>query len=376
MKMRLKVMLLALLLVGCKSSTDNRNDDGVQSYVVENLASKSDSIGEVFSRVEPIVLEANDSCFVTWLADTDCLGDTILTFDRKSRALYVFDPDGRFVRQIGKPGTGPEEYLTATGFALNRAKRMVSVICPMGYLYNYNLEGKFIDKIGLPKRPNYHHAQWLDGKTLALWSYVDEKEPSITVFDQENDSVIYEGEFDVREAGSLSATPLFNDGGRVYCGSPFNNEIKEVGIDGVKLAYFVDLGKVTNDSCYFENLSKLTDAKERTTTFKKDMAAGMFNYEKFLTLANQDYLYLWLRTNPGTPEARLLSVFINKNDGSSTVIDNTPDGMRFSPIYMNDEYMLAEVDLDFIDAFSEVFGWNLNVTEDDNSVLAKMYFKK
>ena len=188
--------------------------------------------------------------------------------------------------------------------------------------------------------------------------------------------MIYEGEFDVREAGSLSATPLFNDGGRVYCGSPFNNEIKEVGIDGVKLAYFVDLGKVTNDSCYFENLSKLTDAKERTTTFKKDMAAGMFNYEKFLTLANQDYLYRWLRTNPGTPEARLLSVFINKNDGSSTVIDNTPDGMRFSPIYMNDEYMLAEVDLDFIDAFSEVFGWNLNVTEDDNSVLAKMYFKK
>ena len=131
MKMRLKVMLLALLLVGCKSSTDNRNDDGVQSYVVENLASKSDSIGEVFSRVEPIVLEANDSCFVTWLADTDCLGDTILTFDRKSRALYVFDPDGRFVRQIGKPGTGPEEYLTATGFALNRAKK--DGFCDMSY---------------------------------------------------------------------------------------------------------------------------------------------------------------------------------------------------------------------------------------------------
>ncbi|MCM1331344.1 MAG: hypothetical protein NC248_01910 [Bacteroides sp.] len=69
-------------------------------------------------------------------------------------------------------------------------------------------------------------------------------------------------------------------------------------------------------------------------------------------------------------------MFINKNDGSSTVIDNTPDGMRFSPIYMNCEYMLAEVDLDFIDAFCEVFGWNLNVTEDDNSGLVKMYFKK
>ena len=80
-------MLFALLLVGCKSSTDNRNEGGVQSYVVENLASRSDCIGEVFYRVEPILLEANDSCFVTWLADTDCLGDTILTFDRKSRAL-------------------------------------------------------------------------------------------------------------------------------------------------------------------------------------------------------------------------------------------------------------------------------------------------
>ena len=69
-------------------------------------------------------------------------------------------------------------------------------------------------------------------------------------------------------------------------------------------------------------------------------------------------------------------IFYDSAKGTSSVFDGLLSKSDIAIRYMNDDYVLAEILEGNLDACQEAFGWDLDVAEDDNPVLVKMYFKK
>ncbi len=65
----------------------------------------------------------------------------ILLFDRKT---------GKFIREIGKQGRGPNEYQVYSYIPFNSDKREIYALGPSRQILVYDLSGKIIDRINIP----------------------------------------------------------------------------------------------------------------------------------------------------------------------------------------------------------------------------------
>lgn len=74
-------------------------------------------------------------------------------FVSETRRLLEFDMKGKFIRQIGSVGRGPEEYLSVPDFCIDKMKHEVYIISN-GKLLIYGFDGHFIKSINLSFRPS------------------------------------------------------------------------------------------------------------------------------------------------------------------------------------------------------------------------------
>ena len=111
--MQMKTYFLSLVtllaLGGCAKETDAlvTVDVNHPDQTVEMKAS------DLIQDPEYIPLETNDSCLIRNGATFYATDDYIVSIAR--RQIYLFDRrTGRFVREIGKAGEGPNDYLMVT----------------------------------------------------------------------------------------------------------------------------------------------------------------------------------------------------------------------------------------------------------------------
>ena len=65
---------------------------------------------DLFGRLEVIPLETSDSCLLVFPDKVLCANGRYELFDHKRYALFLFDENGRFIRQVGRRGQGLGEY--------------------------------------------------------------------------------------------------------------------------------------------------------------------------------------------------------------------------------------------------------------------------
>ena len=111
-----------------------------------DLSSQSAVFSDLFSRIDLIPLETNDTCLLIGIDKLMLSGDDIYVFDSKRPALYVFDESGEFSRQISRKGDGPGEYQLIYDFTLDRLQKYVILLSPYGYLQLYEENGRYIEK--------------------------------------------------------------------------------------------------------------------------------------------------------------------------------------------------------------------------------------
>ncbi len=328
----------------------------------------------LFDRFEPIVLETNDSSLITIIEKAEIRNDTIFILDRKNPRLLLFDSTGNFLRNIGSVGDGPNQYTHCYSFALNPEKNEVAMIIPFGFLYTYDLQGKFIENRKLPAKPSYHDAKWLNKDTLILWSGVSAAYPAITFLNVPSDKPVRSTWHRQHELnGSISS--FFEVEGKILLGSPYSNEIYSVGMDSIIPIAAWDFGEYNVDMSYFAELDKMKPSRERYEKYRDDNRAGKIVHRKLEHFGNKRYMVVNVAVGP-LGKSTFYKVFYDRKAKRSHSIVYLTDGVRLMPVFMNEEFMLAYIRDYELDACKEAFGWDLDVAEDDNPVLVKMYFKK
>ena len=91
-------------------------------------------------------LESNEDIILGADLTFSFFNEDIFVFDKSQKKLLRFGDDGNFKNFIGKEGKGPNEYLKITNFYANDLG--VTILFNVGSiakLYNYTLEGEFVD---------------------------------------------------------------------------------------------------------------------------------------------------------------------------------------------------------------------------------------
>jgi len=364
-------LFLDLMLSGCTSRHNSSEVMCVPDLTQTETAVESG----LFDRFEPIVLETNDSSLITVIHKMEIRNDTIFILDRKKPRLLLFDSTGNFLRNIGSIGDGPDQYTHCYSFALNPRKNQVAMLIPFGYLYSYDLQGKFIEKRKLPSKPSYHDAKWLNKDTLVLWSRVGADNPAITLLDVPTETPIKNMWYRQTELNEASLPPLFSVDDEIMIGTAYLNEIYKISEDSITPVAAWDFGKYNVDMSYFDELDKMSPSRERYEKYRIDHREGKIAHEKMAHFGNSRYLVVNVAMG-SFGKSTFYKVFYDRKAKQSHSFVDLTDGVRLMPVFMNEEFMLAYIRDYELDACQEAFGWDLNVADDDNPVLVKMYFKK
>jgi hypothetical protein len=139
-----------------------------------------------FKNVRTIILEDHDAAIMGEIRDIQVFDNYIFVLDEwRAKKLFVFDKNGKYLRQIGHLGQGPGEYLRPDDFCIDTAKREIYILDnDSRKVHKYNLDdGKFISSINLTG----------DTYCFSISFAYDRLYIKITYFDQQkNDNMLME----------------------------------------------------------------------------------------------------------------------------------------------------------------------------------------
>ena len=123
--------LSVLLFVSCKPNTQsNILSAGRNNHITTIDLNKSKDCNEhlyssFFKEPKTIILETNENCLIKRIHGIEIFNEKIYIHDDKMKRLFVFDTDGKFKYEIGKPGAGPGEYVELSDFSIDRDKNVI-----------------------------------------------------------------------------------------------------------------------------------------------------------------------------------------------------------------------------------------------------------
>lgn len=121
------------------------------------------NVSDVFSSVDFIKLETPKESLLTYPADIQLVDDYLIIFDG-TRKIYVYTKDGKFVRQIGRFGRGPGEYIQLADMIVDKQNHLIEIYEDFTRrILVYDFNGKFIktnngfvaSSIGKDNKGNY-----------------------------------------------------------------------------------------------------------------------------------------------------------------------------------------------------------------------------
>lgn len=133
--------LLLTLLIFLSCATEKPNTESPLSAAERKKISAAKCIDDIFEKTSEVQLSTGADHAISLVTDMkiDSSGNYIVADGWQSKAVFIFGPDGRFVKELGRQGQGPGEYSTPVSLALNGAGDIFVV----DYLNNrINIYGK------------------------------------------------------------------------------------------------------------------------------------------------------------------------------------------------------------------------------------------
>ena len=114
---------LTLLMAGCASRSTT---SGIPQLQVA-MDDPAPSYKMYFDKIELLPLENTDSALMARVDKIECVNDTLIAYDGRQYRIKVFDPEGRFLTNIGNIDQGPGEYSFIYDISYNYPKKVVSL---------------------------------------------------------------------------------------------------------------------------------------------------------------------------------------------------------------------------------------------------------
>jgi hypothetical protein len=320
----------SLVLLNIDEATEN----GEQAYL--------SSIGRT---IKYVCLETKDDCLIneTLIVFTGFVKSSLLIADLNG--CYLFDMDGKFIRQIGRKGNGPGEYGNIGNVVYDEKnnKIMITSTSTRGILV-YDDKGDYIET--LLNRMNLSHWALLNNEMIALniGNYMGNSRKKLAVISLSGDTLSTAPNFDLFN-GSRSPLSLnnmavfypFED--KVYYNRMFNDTI-----------YYLDKNRELVPQYIF-----LSSRHKLESTIRADAMKFVETTVDYILpwqiIETKKYLFVnMLRNKRGLKpyfydkdKNKFISVINAKNRNSDGFINDLDNGPVFYPNYKIRDKMLCMI---------------------------------
>jgi hypothetical protein len=114
----------------------------------KTVASLEFEDADYFDKAEFVKLETADESILGEITQIEVFENHIYILDKKGGSLKKFDLTGKYIRDIGRKGHGPGEYIAVTAFYINPDFKTVNISDPLKQsILQYDLSGKHIKTI-------------------------------------------------------------------------------------------------------------------------------------------------------------------------------------------------------------------------------------
>lgn len=384
MKKCFYLLLLTWILASCSSQTKETGDNVLKATLKETEVSLKD----LFSRIEVIPLETNDTALMDhvhrirkvnnkyYILNEDYPGFTYIN-------ILVYDAEGNFLHTIGKKGQGPEEYpWLIYDMDIDAEKDLVYMMSPSGMLYLYRTDGSFVRKMNMPEGLIYHGLQFLNSNQLLSWAGgTDIDNDAMCVLDADSAKLIKGLWRDHNDPNwdIIEFTYAYQD--KIYFTPSIDRQVYEVTSDSLRIAYEWDFGEDNYDaSSVRSRLEGLTIA-EKDEKWNEMRKTGGVPY----TLLKQGQTNKYYFTNVlgilGEIDEKgyaknYFSLFYEKATGRSFYFKKTTEGLAIRPDMTAEEALYQLIPTEDLELLLPVLDETekakvMKRVEDDNPCLVK-----
>lgn len=378
------LLLLTWILAACSSQTKETGDNVLKATLKETEVSLKD----LFSRIEVIPLETNDTALMDhvhrirkvnnkyYILNEDYPGFTYIN-------ILVYDAEGNFLHTIGKKGQGPEEYpWLIYDMDIDTEKDLVYMMSPSGMLYLYRTDGSFVRKMNMPEGLIYHGLQFLNSNQLLSWAGgTDIDNDAMCVLDADSAKLIKGLWRDHNDPNwdIIEFTYAYQD--KIYFTPSIDRQVYEVTSDSLRMAYEWDFGEDNYDaSSVRSRLEGLTIA-EKDEKWNEMRKTGGVPY----TLLKQGQTNKYYFTNVlgilGEIDEKgyaknYFSLFYEKATGRSFYFKKTTEGLAIRPDMTTEEALYQLIPTEDLELLLPVLDETekakvMKRVEDDNPCLVK-----
>jgi len=370
-----RLIFLAVCFIDSFAIIAGQDEPGYLSYNIDikgNINNvKKVSLSILGNQISYIPLETSPDCMIQMIQKVIFSESNI--FISEYNRLLQFDRNGKFIRQIGNSGRGPEEYSYVTDFCIDEMRNEVYIIsfnAPKLWIFDFN--GVFKKTINLSFRP----------------AQIIIKDNNYLMFHLSNDpgkndpSWIISNRSGVRFYSIKNTLKRISNPGFIVPATPlyyFNNSV-----------HFMEFGV---DTLYYFN----NDKKEQYAVFslgdlKMDpdplISRSMVKNREFLTdkiwisQINETNDFLFINFPKGITSGTMHSIFHKKTGTitfpeNNTFKDDLGSSVGFWPKQVIDDSILV----DYVDAYDLLKGiipaeLRMKLTETSNPVIMMVSTKK
>jgi hypothetical protein len=181
--MRKNVIYLLIFCLCISCNTDNKTEYEKAEYFIDLDSVKRENTfktSDIFKKVNVIILEDHDYAVISDITTMQICDGKIYILDAwKTNKLYVYDKaTGKYLKQIGSRGEGPEEYRGITGFCIDTLRKEIYLLDKGKHkIHKHNLEtGKYIANVDIPDEISYKYISFANDKlyfNVMHWEWDD-----------------------------------------------------------------------------------------------------------------------------------------------------------------------------------------------------------
>ena len=196
-------------------------------------------VTDIFKNIYYVPLETNEVALLN--PEPYCVvfkNNYIYILDKK---IHLYDSNGKYIRDIGKKGEGPEDYLGGLHIAVNRKGMLSLPDRRRSEIINYTKDGEFVSRIKLDTISMIKDI-FMNDSLLLVESFYDRSGYKFHVVDVFNKKVVrtfYPIKNRVYMIGFSETMTRYKD--KILISECQSNDVLEVTLDGVKVRYTINI---------------------------------------------------------------------------------------------------------------------------------------
>jgi hypothetical protein len=140
------LFIIVMFCASCKEKRQHiniRHNNAAYTINLDSVKTEESPLkaSVIFKNVRPIILEDHEYAIIGRIDGIQVFENYMFILDQlKAQKLFVFDRNGKYIRQIGSRGQGPGEYVALNDFCINKEKREICILDNLRKILIYDID--------------------------------------------------------------------------------------------------------------------------------------------------------------------------------------------------------------------------------------------